>query len=142
MAAKRNDRIQLGIEMLLDRACPGGGWNAGNGVAFGVALAPHVEATAIALLALQRTDASHHRIVKDSLEWLITQTGQCRGITSNAWAVLALHAHLTDSRVFNERLNRLAELLTSTDRLDNATLAIAALALHTSSGQSPFEVPA
>ncbi len=37
--------------MLLDRVCPGGGWNAGNGVVYGVALAPHPDDTAIALLA-------------------------------------------------------------------------------------------
>jgi hypothetical protein len=41
-------RIQLGVEMLLDRVCIGGGWNSGNNVVYGVALRPHVEATAIA----------------------------------------------------------------------------------------------
>ncbi len=36
-------------------ACaPRGGWNSGNGVAFGVPLAPHIDATSIALLALTR----------------------------------------------------------------------------------------
>ena len=37
----------------MDRACPGGGWNAGNGVVYGTALAPHPDDTAIALLALR-----------------------------------------------------------------------------------------
>ena len=92
-SAKSQRRIQLGIEMLLDRVCPGGGWNAGNGVAFGVALAPHVEATALALLALQKTKFSGHRLVQASLDWLVEQTRQCRGITSTAWAILALHAY-------------------------------------------------
>jgi hypothetical protein len=46
-------RIRLGVDMLLDRACVGGGWNSGNSVVYGVPLLPHVEATAIALLALQ-----------------------------------------------------------------------------------------
>ena len=32
-----NDRINVGTAMLLDRMCPGGGWNAGNSIAFGVA---------------------------------------------------------------------------------------------------------
>src|ERR1039458_3093294 len=32
------NRLNLGAEMLLDRACPGGGWNAGNGVVYGVPL--------------------------------------------------------------------------------------------------------
>jgi hypothetical protein len=46
-------RIQLGLEMLLDRVCVGGGWNSGNSIVYGVPLRPHVEETAIALLALQ-----------------------------------------------------------------------------------------
>jgi len=45
-------RIQLGTEMLRDRSCPQGGWNAGNGVVFGAALTPHIDATSIGLLAL------------------------------------------------------------------------------------------
>jgi hypothetical protein len=44
-------RVERGIEMLLDRACPGGGWNAGNGVVYGTAVAAHADDTAIALLA-------------------------------------------------------------------------------------------
>ena len=47
------ERIELGTSMLLDRMCPRGGWNSGNGVAFGVPLAPHIDATSIALLALK-----------------------------------------------------------------------------------------
>ena len=35
-SAELNERIEVGVQMLLDRMCPGGGWNAGNGVAFGV----------------------------------------------------------------------------------------------------------
>src|SRR5215469_2462485 len=46
-------RIQHGVEMLLDRVCPMGGWNAGNGVVYGTSLAPHPDDTAIALLALK-----------------------------------------------------------------------------------------
>jgi hypothetical protein len=142
MAGKQNSRIQLGIEMLLDRACPGGGWNAGNGVAFGVALMPHVEATAIALLALQETEASRHRFVKDSLGWLITQTGQCRGIASTAWALMALHAYQLESGVISKRLDHLANLVAPPDQIDNATLAVTVLALDATNGQNAFEVPA
>lgn len=47
-----NERIKMGVAMLLDRMCPGGGWNSGNGIAFGVALDPYIDATAIAVLAL------------------------------------------------------------------------------------------
>ena len=31
-------RVERGVEMLLDRVCPGGGWNAGNGVVYGYRL--------------------------------------------------------------------------------------------------------
>jgi hypothetical protein len=91
---------------------------------------------------LQQTDASRHRLVKDSLGWLITQTSQCRGITSMAWAIMAFHAYQVESGVVSERLDHLAKLVAPPDRLDNATLAIAALALDASSGRSPFKVPA
>ena len=46
---KLKSRIELGHAMLLDRMCPGGGWNAGKSVVRGVALAPHIDATSIAL---------------------------------------------------------------------------------------------
>ena len=51
--ARLDERVTLGIGMLLDRMCPGGGWNAGNGTAFDVAFTPSIDATSIALLALQ-----------------------------------------------------------------------------------------
>jgi len=50
------ERLNLGIEMLIDRACPGGGWNAGNGVVYSTPLAPHVDDTAVALLALSERE--------------------------------------------------------------------------------------
>src|SRR5579863_2659630 len=61
-------RINLGVEMLSDRVCVAGGWNAGNSVVYGVPLRPHVEATAIALLALQ--DEHRNVMIDKSLEWL------------------------------------------------------------------------
>ena len=45
-------RLRLGAEMLLNRACPAGGWNAGNAVVYGVPLRPHIDATALAFDAL------------------------------------------------------------------------------------------
>jgi len=63
-------RIHLGVEMLLDRACVDGGWNSGNSVVYGVPLRPHVEATAIALLALQ----DERRTEDDSKELVMAAT--------------------------------------------------------------------
>src|SRR5229473_1676119 len=61
-------RIHLGVEMLLDRACVDGGWNSGNSIVYGVPLRAHVDATAIALLALQ--DERRSELIQRSLTWL------------------------------------------------------------------------
>ena len=45
-------RFKKGIAMLFDRACPGGGWNAGNGVVYDVPLKPLADVTSLALVAL------------------------------------------------------------------------------------------
>lgn len=55
-------RIQRGHEMLLDRACPKAGWNAGNGIVYGTPMAPHIDATAVALLALR--SAPRNELIK------------------------------------------------------------------------------
>ena len=66
----RKDEFSLGVEMLRDRACVDGGWNSGNSVVYGVPLRPHVEATAIALLALQ----DEHRNDNDRQELGMAET--------------------------------------------------------------------
>ena len=77
-------RVDRGIEMLLDRACPGGGWNAGNGVVYGTALAPHPDDTAIALLALRdratAPDCAKRRsTIWNELPQLLRRHGVSRG---------------------------------------------------------------
>jgi hypothetical protein len=71
-------RIRTGIDMLLDRACLGGGWNAGNSVVYGVTLAAHVEPTAIALLALQ--DGPRTELVCQSVAWLKARAGELQAV--------------------------------------------------------------
>jgi hypothetical protein len=56
--------------MILDRACPHGGWNAGNSVVFGVELDPHPDFTAMALLALANSAHSNDAVVHESLRYL------------------------------------------------------------------------
>lgn len=46
------DRIDEGRRMILDRTCPGGGWNYGNKKVLGVDMEPYPDSTAAALLAL------------------------------------------------------------------------------------------
>ena len=76
--------------MLRDRACPQGGWNAGNGIVFGSALIPHIDATAIALLALtDDTDAT----AAQGLDWLRQASVECSSAYSLAWSSVAFLIH-------------------------------------------------
>jgi len=62
------ERRRLGEAMLLDRMCPGGGWNNGNPRVYGVAGEPAVGPTVWALLALRRERSRPE--VERSLTWL------------------------------------------------------------------------
>ena len=117
-------RRRRGIEMLLDRVCPGGGWNAGNGVVYGRALAAHPDDTAVALLALK--NCSDEPAVSRSLAWLEDCTSTLSSLWSLAWSALALAAH---SRCVRRLVSALAEDVHPIDIQDNATLAVLALAL-------------
>ena len=128
-------RIQRGVEMLLDRACPNGGWNAGNGVVYGTAMAPHVDATAIALLALR--SEPRQELIARGLAWLRCQSASCSAPWSLAWSILALDAYDEPSAGLQKRLAALAER-DSID--DNTTLAVVALALDCGASGNPFEV--
>ena len=137
------ERISIGSSMLLDRMCPGGGWNAGNAVAFGMPYAPYIDATAIALLALDERQTQP--VVRDSLAWLVTRISGCPSPYSLAWGILALAAYQDISREVNEMLARttseLMALLDSASGTDDiCTLAICALALDAAEGDNVFEV--
>jgi hypothetical protein len=122
--------------MLLDRACVDGGWNSGNSVVYGVALRPHVEATAIALLALQ--DEPRTEVIHNGLSWLRQNAAGIDSVSSLAWCILSLF-------VYQEPVvglkNRLAAMIgDGRDIRNNATLATALLALKCGEMIHPFEV--
>lgn len=119
-------RIKRGMAMLRDRICPGGGWNAGNSVVFGVPLDPYIDATAMALLAL--ADDGNQREVAISLRWLAAAAPSCSSPYSLAWAILALTAYQSATADLVGHLQ--AAIQSSSDRLDTSTLASAYLALH------------
>jgi hypothetical protein len=130
------NRIQLGTEMLRDRACPQGGWNAGNGIVFGSALAPHIDTTAIALLALtEREDMT----VVQGLNWLRQACVDCSSAYSLAWSSIAFTVHR--DQALNNCIARLGKELSSMDALPNIeTLSLAAIALKAAEGNgNPFE---
>lgn len=85
------ERIQLGERMLFDRACPGGGWNAGNPLVYGVPGVPRVGPTAWALLALR--NYHDHAINRESLEWLDRNYDNIRSPGSLALAQMCLSVY-------------------------------------------------
>ena len=89
----RSPRTTSAIAMLLDRACPSGGWNAGNAMVFGVELDPHPDFTAMALLALRALDLKDSREVTVGLDYLARRIGSVRSAYTLAWAAMALSAH-------------------------------------------------
>lgn len=137
------ERIEQGVSMLLDRMCPGGGWNAGNGMAFGVRYSAYIDATAIALLALAGHETESG--VRDSLTWLVNRLPGCPSPYSLAWGILALAAY---RNISNEASNALAcatnQLTSLIDRGvgmgDVCTVAVCALALDAVEGDNVFEV--
>jgi hypothetical protein len=139
-ACNRSDgasrRIITGVEMLFDRACVGGGWNAGNRLVYGMALTPHVEATAIALMALQ--DEPRTPFILESVNWLRRQTEDVTAVSSLAWSILSLFLFGLPVR---DLQSRLAAQMEDVSRIqDNATLAVAALGLACGETIHPFAV--
>lgn len=87
-AAKRR---HLAERMLFDRMCPGGGWNSGNPLVYGVAGIPRIGPTAWALLALRgHADRAE---VQSSLRWLEGAYNRIQGGASLAVAHLCLRVH-------------------------------------------------
>jgi hypothetical protein len=117
-------RVERGIEMLLDRVCPGGGWNAGNGVVYGVPVAPHADDTAIALLALRERGTDP--VVQSSVQYLERIAPTLTAPWSLAWAILAL-------ALYGRPIDLIYSFLVATPGLssvdDTSTLALVCLAL-------------
>ena len=128
-------RVDRGIEMLMDRACPSGGWNAGNGVVYGTALAPHADDTAIALLALR--DREKGPLVQGSVDYLERVAPTLSAPWSLAWAILALAAHRRPIASLSSSLAAFPDL-SGTE--DTSTLALVCLALDYTPALSAFGV--
>ena len=83
-----DQRRELARRMLYDRMCPGGGWNCGNPMVYGVAGEALIVPTVWALLAL-RDDPMRSEFVM-SLDWLEKSVGDVRGAASRALARIGL----------------------------------------------------
>jgi len=84
-------RIELGEKMLYDRACPGGGWNAGNPLVYGVPGVPRISPTVWALLALR--NHQDHAATLEGVEWLHQRCQNLRSPASLALAHLCLRVY-------------------------------------------------
>ena len=102
----------------------------------GAALLPHVDTTAIALLALKETPADS--VTATSLRWLRSAAVDCQSDYSLAWAALAFSIHR--DRVFELCIERLLKFLPERLLKSNTeTLSIAALALDAAANNNnPF----
>ena len=84
-------RRKLAEAMLRDRMCPGGGWNCGNPLVYGVAGEPLIIPTVWALLALRNQPERRENVL--SLEWLEKSVPNIQGPGSFALARLCLEAY-------------------------------------------------
>jgi hypothetical protein len=89
-SAGYSKRIQLAERMLFDRMCPGGGWNSGNPLVYGVAGEPKVGPTVWALLALR--NHQQHPGIQNSLAWLQRTHARTVGPLSISLSYLCLDA--------------------------------------------------
>ena len=100
-------RMKLAEAMLFDRMCPGGGWNCGNPMVYGVAGEPQVSTTVWALLALrehrQRTE------IQQSLAWLEKNWSSIQSPASLALTQIALNAFDRGNPEFGATLERMYE---------------------------------
>jgi hypothetical protein len=100
-------RISIAQKMLLDRMCPGGGWNCGNPMVYGVAGQPQVIPTVWALLALRNSDTPEFR---KSLDWLEVNRGKVQSLASLALTKIGLDAlGRPDPKLGNSLLDRLRD---------------------------------
>lgn len=126
---RESPRVGPAVDMLLDRACPQGGWNAGNSVVFGVELDPHPDFTAMALLALRHSIHANQAIVHRSQNCLFGRMGPSRSPYSLAWAVLALSAYAHEgSDAMRSQLE--TAIASRIDALPSRILGVAALAME------------
>lgn len=126
-------RIRRGVEMLYDRICPEGGWNAGNGVVYGFPLAPHADTTALALLSLWSEPPNN--FITASLDWLERRAETLFAPWSLAWTIHALDAFGRPTELLTDRLFCITE---HSPINDCTTLAIATLALGCGEGLNLF----
>ena len=105
--AEARKRVTLGEKMLYDRVCPGGGWNAGNPLVYGVPGVPRIAPTVWALLALRNHRDRAANV--ESLEWLERNCENIQGPGSLALAQLCLRVYGRPAKPAESRLDDLCQ---------------------------------
>ncbi len=85
-------RVANGVELILDRALPRGGWNCGNKTAFGRELRPQPIPTAVSLLALAAKGVRAPAATR-GVDYLRRTVPGLHAPVSLGWSLLALRAH-------------------------------------------------
>lgn len=83
-------RAHEGVELILDRQLPAGGWNYGNSLVFGRELLASPESTGMALAAL--AGRAEEPAIAKSLDYLIESARELRTPLGLGWALLGLSA--------------------------------------------------
>jgi len=123
-------RRQLAKALLFDRMCPGGGWNCGDPVVYGVPGHSLVEPTVWALLALR--DEANRAEVRISLDWLEKVVPEILGAGSLALAKIGLEAY---GRSWPTRAPNIRDLYARNEFLENVpVMAWTCLAWSTPGG--------
>lgn len=122
--ARTAERVDEARRMLVDRACPEGGWNYGNTRVLGEELWPYPDTTALALLAL--ADRPGLPVVTRGLAALDGMLEENDSVLSLGLGTLAYRSHGRETRTVRERL---ATKLEAWERGEIRALAFGALAL-------------
>jgi hypothetical protein len=85
-------RVREGVQLLLDRMLPDGGWNQGNTVVLGNLLRPHIQPTGLALAALHGEEKAATHVDK-SIAYLQDVVSARTATASLCYAVLGAAAH-------------------------------------------------
>ena len=85
------DRLRVAESMLLDRMCPGGGWNCGNPMVYGAPGEAQIGPTVWALLALRQMPEREE--IRRSLEWLENSWQSVSSPVSLALAQICLRSY-------------------------------------------------
>jgi hypothetical protein len=129
------DRFRLAESMLFDRMCPGGGWNCGNPMVYGVPGQAQIGPTAWALLALREIRGREE--IQKSLEWLENNWQAVLSPGSLALAQICLNS-------YGRPIERMRAVLCGVYSTDNILWSVPAVAwsvLAMSPAQSWLRAP-